>query len=293
MNKTTQAKLSVTTAMFIYGTIGIFVRYIPLPSAVTAMSRGLIGAPFLLLVLLLKRQKLNGEIIRRNLPALFVLGIMLGTNWILLFEAYRFTTVATATLCYYFAPIILVAASPFVFKEKMTVKKLLCIFAALVGMCFVSGVAENGIPSIAELKGVLLAVGAAVLYASIVMLNKKVTGIPAYDKTIMQLAISALVLIPYNALSGNFSGLSLSPFVVFMLIFVGIVHTGIAYYLYFGSMEALHSQTLAILSYIDPVVAVILSALILKESMTPLHILGAVLILGAALVSEMPEKTNK
>ena len=175
----------------------------------------------------------------------------------------------------------------------MTVKKLLCIFAALVGMCFVSGVAENGIPSIAELKGVLLAVGAAVLYASIVMLNKKVTGIPAYDKTIMQLAISALVLIPYNALSGNFSGLSLTPFVVFMLIFVGIVHTGIAYYLYFGSMEALHSQTLAILSYIDPVVAVILSALILKESMTPLHILGAELILGAALVSEMPEKTNK
>lgn len=293
MNKTTTAKLSVTTAMFIYGTIGIFVRYIPLPSAVIAMSRGMIGAPFLCLVLLLKRQKLNKGIISKNLPALFVLGTLLGANWILLFEAYRFTTVATATLCYYFAPIILVAASPIVFKERMTGKKLLCILAALVGMYFVSGVAENGIPSIAELKGVLLAMGAAVLYASVVMLNKKVTGIPPYDKTIMQLAFSSIALIPYNALSGNFSNLSFSPFIIFMLIFVGIVHTGIAYYLYFGSMEALHSQTLAILSYIDPVVAVILSALILRESMSPLHILGAVLILGAALVSELPERKKE
>jgi len=290
MNKTLAAKLKVTSAMFIFGTIGIFVRYIPLPSSVTAMMRGMIGAPFLCLVLFLRHEKLNTGIIRKNFIALIALGTMLGVNWILLFESYRYTTVATATLCYYMAPIILVAASPFVFKEKMTVKKVLCIAAALMGMFFVSGVAENGIPPLAELKGMLLAVGAAVLYACIVMLNKKVTGIPAYDKTIMQLAISAIVLLPYNALTGSFAGMSLSPFILFMLVFVGIVHTGIAYYLYFGSMENLDSQTLAILSYIDPVVAVILSALILKESMSALHAVGAVLILGAAFISELPEK---
>lgn len=290
MKDTARAKLNVTLSMFIYGTIGIFVRYIPLPSSVTAMIRGLIGAPFLCLVLFIKREKLSLSIIRKNLPALFILGTMLGTNWILLFEAYRYTTVATATLCYYFAPIILVAASPFVFKEKMTVKKLLCILAALVGMFFVSGVAENGIPSLSEFKGVLLALGAAVLYACIVMLNKKVTGIPPYDRTIMQLAVSALVLLPYNALSGGFAGLSLAPLTLLMLLIVGIVHTGIAYYLYFGSMERLNSQTLAILSYIDPVVAVLLSALLLKEHMSMLHLIGAVLILGAAMVSELPER---
>jgi len=285
-----KAKLNIVTSMFIYGTIGIFVRYIPLPSAVTAMMRGTIGAPFLLLVLLMKKQRMDLNIIRKNALGLFALGTMLGLNWILLFEAYRYTTVATATLCYYFAPIILVAASPFVFGERMTARKLICIFAALLGMYFVSGVAENGIPGIAEIKGVLLALGAAVLYACIVMLNKKVTGIDPYDKTIMQLAISALVLLPYNLFSGNFSGMELSGFVLIMLLVVGIVHTGIAYFLYFGSMESLHSQTLAILSYIDPVVAVILSALILKESMSALHVLGAVLILGAAIVSELPEK---
>ena len=290
MNKVTSAKLNVFSSMAIFGTIGIFVRYIPLPSSITAMVRGMIGTPFLLLVLLLSKKSLSKDDIRRNLLPLIVSGIMLGFNWILLFEAYRYTTVATATLCYYFAPIILVAASPFVFKEKMTAKKLLCIFVALAGMVFVSGVAENGIPSAAELKGVLLALAAAALYASIVMVNKTITNISAYDKTIMQLGTSALVLLPYNFITGSFSGIELSPFILLMLLLVGIVHTGIAYFMYFGSMEHLDSLTLAVVSYIDPVVAVILSALLLKEPMGLYNVIGAVLILGAALVSELPEK---
>lgn len=292
MDTQTSAKLKVLSSMFIYGTIGIFVRYIPLPSSVTAMARGLIGAPFLLLVLLLKRSRLSWAAIRRNLPLLCLLGVMLGVNWILLFESYRYTSVATATLCYYFAPIFLVALSPFVFHEKMTVRKLLCILAALLGMVFVSGVSKAGF-SPGEIKGVLLATGAAAFYACIVISNKKLRDISAYDRTIMQLIISAVVLLPYNLLTGSFSGLSLSPFVFLMLAIVGILHTGIAYYLYFGSMEALKSQTLAILSYIDPVVAVLLSALLLKEPLGLSGVLGAVLILGAALVSELPEKTVK
>lgn len=290
MDKAAAAKLKVISSMVIYGTIGVFVRYIPLPSSVTAMMRGLIGAPFLLLVVLLKRSRLSGRDIKRNLPLLCLSGLMLGVNWILLFESYRYTTVATATLCYYFAPIFLVAASPFVFRERMTLRKLLCILAALAGMVFVSGVAENGIPAPGELQGVLLAVGAAALYACIVIANKKLRGISAYDRTIMQLAISALVLLPYNLLGGGFADLRLTPFICLMLLIVGVVHTGAAYYLYFGSMEDLNSQTLAILSYIDPVVAVLLSALVLKEALGAADILGAVLILGAALVSELPER---
>jgi len=292
MDKVASAKLKVFSSMAIFGTIGIFVRYIPLPSSVTAMVRGMIGTPFLLMVLLLSHRKLSKEDIMRNFLGLVVSGMMLGFNWILLFEAYRYTTVATATLCYYFAPIILLATSPFIFKEKMTLKKGLCILAALVGMVFVSGVAQNGIPPVSELKGVLLALAAAALYASIVTVNKTITNISAYDKTIMQLGISALVLLPYNFITGSFQGLVITPFVLFMLIFVGIVHTGIAYFLYFGSMEHLKSQTLAIISYIDPVVAVVLSALLLKEPMGIYNIAGAVLILGAALISELPERKS-
>ena len=197
---------------------------------------------------------------------------------------------ATATLCYYLAPILLVAASPFVFREKMTLRKLLCILAALAGMLFVSGAAENGLPALSELRGVLLALAAAVLYATIVIENKRLHGLRPYDRTIVQLAVSALVLLPYNLAAGNLPVPAVSPSVLLLLLIVGVVHTGLAYALYFGSMEDLPSQSLAILSYPDPVVAVLLSALVLREPIGPYQILGAVLILGAALICELPEK---
>lgn len=294
MNKTNTAKLKVITAMFIYGTIGIFVRYLPFASSVTAMLRGLIGAPVLLLVLRLKKQKISWQAIKSNLLRLILLGVMLGMNWILLFEACRYTTVATATLCYYFAPIFIVAVSPFVFKEKMTAKKAVCILTALVGMVFVSGVAQNGMPKLTELKGVLFGLGAAVLYAAVVVNNKKLKGISPYDRTVAQLAISCIVLLPYNLFTDSFRGFALTPTVLVILLIVGIVHTGLSYFLYFGSMESLNSQTLAILSYIDPVVAVILSALLLKEQLGLFGIIGAVLVIGSAVAIEVKfKKLNK
>ena len=290
MDKAARARLRVLLSMVIYGSIGVFVRLIPLPSALIAMLRGAIGAPFLLLLLALKREKVDRQSIRPALPRLCLTGALLGVNWILLFESYRYTTVATATLCYYLAPILLVAASPFVFREKMTLRKLLCILAALAGMLFVSGAAENGLPALSELRGVLLALAAAVLYATIVIENKRLHGLRPYDRTIVQLAVSALVLLPYNLAAGNLPVPAVSPTVLLLLLIVGVVHTGLAYALYFGSMEDLPSQSLAILSYLDPVVAVLLSALVLREPIGPYQILGAVLILGAALICELPEK---
>ncbi len=286
MNKTNSAKINVIVSMFIYGTIGIFVKYIPLPSAFISMIRGAVGAPFLLLILFCRRSKISWASVRANLWRLCLLGTMLGLNWIFLFEAYRYTSVATATLCYYLAPIFIVAVSPFVFKEKMTLKKVLCITVALLGMVLVSGVAENGIPPIDELKGVLLGVGAAILYAAIVVNNKKLRDISAYDRTIAQLLISAIVLLPYNFFVGNLNGLTFTPVTVILLAVLGTVHTGLSYYLYFGAMDKLGSQTLAILSYIDPALAIILSALVLREAVGIFDTVGAVLILGAAVASE-------
>lgn len=293
MNRENAARLSVIGSMLIYGTIGIFVRYIPLPSAVIAMARGLIGAPFLLLVLLIKRSRPDMAGIKRNLPLLLVLGTLLGANWVLLFESYQYTTVAAATLCYYLAPILLVAASPFLFRERLSARKLLCVLAALCGMVLVSGVLGGGAPGTEPVKGMALAVGAATLYACIVVLNKKLRGVSAYDRTISQLAVSSVVMLAYNLLGGSLSGLSLDGFGWIMLIIVGVVHTGLAYFLYFGSMEALSAQTLAILSYIDPVTAVLLSALLLKEPLGIGGVIGAVLIIGSAVISELPGKSKE
>ena len=287
MNKTSKAKLNVLLSMTIYGTIGLFVRNIDLPSSVISMIRGLIGFPFLLAVLAVKKQKIDLISIKKNLKYLLCSGALLGFNWILLFEAYRYTTVSTATLCYYFAPIIIVALSPLVFKEKLTVKKVLCILAALVGMAFVSGVTKGAAPASSEIRGILLATGAAVFYAFIVIFNKKLTGISAYDRTIFQLALSAVILFPYNLITGSFAGCSLTGIAVILLLILGVVHTGFAYLLYFGSAEYLPSQTLAILSYIDPLVALLVSAFLLHESMGAAEIIGAVLIIGSAIISEL------
>lgn len=290
MNGANKSKLSLILSMFIFGTIGIFRRYIPLPSSLLAMARGAIGVVFLLIFMAAKKEKLNFREIKDKILLLCISGVFIGFNWILLFEAYNYTTVATATLCYYMAPVFVIIASPFLFKEKLTLKKVICVIVALAGMVLVSGVIETGFSGAGEFKGVLLGLGAAVLYATVVLMNKKTAGVPAYTKTVIQLGSAAIVLLPYTLLTENFAELTFEPLTIIMLLVVGVVHTGWSYALYFGSMDNLKAQTVAIFSYIDPVVAIILSALILNEEMSIFGVIGAVLVLGSTLISELPSK---
>lgn len=287
-----KAKLELIASMFIFGTIGIFVRHIPLPSSMIALVRGFVGAFFVLLFVYLKKSKPDKAAIKKNFVMLVLSGAFIGINWILLFESYNYTTVATATICYYMEPIFVILASPFLLKEKLTAKKAVCAAFALLGMVFVSGVLQTGIPALSEAKGILYGLGAACFYASVVLMNKKITEINAYDKTIMQLGMGAIVLSPYVMLTQDFgtATTSMTPSLWALLLFVGLVHTGVAYALYFDSMKELKAQTLAIFSYIDPIVAIILSALLLKENMGLYGVIGAVLVLGSTFISEMPEK---
>ena len=293
MDKRSAARIKLISSMCIWGSLGLFVRGIPLPSSVIANCRGIIGLLFLLLVMGLKHLRFQGEAIRRNALFLGLSGLMLGFNWILLFEAYRFTTIAAATLCYYLAPMIVVALSPIVFGESLNGRKILCVLAALGGMVLVSGVLEGGLPDISQTKGVLLGLAAACLYAAIVICNKKLSGIGGTERTAIQLGISALVLLPYNLLTVQTGLPALSGMGLLLLLVVGVVHTGICYYLYFGCMEDLPSQTVAILAYVDPVVAVLLSALVLKEPISGGMWLGAALIIGAAILLELPGRKRE
>jgi drug/metabolite transporter (DMT)-like permease len=290
MGKETNAKVSLILAMVIFGTIGIFRKYIPLPSGIVACARGILGVAFLLIFIKLKKIKMDKNSIKAHLTILLVSGGFIGLNWVLLFESYRYTSVAVATLCYYMAPIFVMIVSPFLLKEKLTVKKVLCVIVALIGMVFVSGVIDGGIKDVSELKGILFGLGAAALYASVVMMNQKLGKVPTYDKTIIQLGAAAVVLIPYIFLVEDLSAIAVTPLILIMLLIVGVVHTGIAYALYFGSMNGLKAQTVALFSYIDPIVAIILSAMFLKEPMTIYSGIGAVLVLGATMISEISEK---
>lgn len=284
-----KGKLNFIAAMLIFSSIGIFVRALPYPSSFIAFVRGVIGFAVILVFMLFKKQKTDKRAVKENLFLLVLSGAFIGVNWVALFESYRYTTVATATLCYYMAPMLVILASPFAFKERLTLKKSLCIITALTGMIFVSGVFEADRGEI-QLKGIVYGLVAAAFYASVMVINKKMTDIPAYDKTYIQLVCASAVVGVYNLFTVDLSTLSTDMKHVLLLIFVGAFHTGFAYTMYFGAMKSMKAQSIAILSYIDPVFALILSALILKESMSIYGIIGAVMVLGAAFVCEFPEK---
>ena len=278
-------KMKILTSMAIFGTVGIFVRFIPMASAGIAFCRGVLGCIFLLALMALTGKKPNLEDMKRNGWVLAISGAAIGINWILLFESYRYTTVAIATICYYLAPAFVTLASPLV-GEKLTVKKLVCIGVALVGMVFVSGVLQGNQES--SFLGIVLGVGAAVFYASVILLNKKLSPIGAYDKTLCQLGAASVVVAPYILLTGGIYFGDMAPVSWIMLAVLGVVHTGFAYALYFGAIRDVNAQTAAILSYLDPVLSILLSALILRERLDIFSLIGAMLILGSALYSELP-----
>lgn len=288
MNAVIRAKRDLIFSVSVFGTIGIFVRWIGLPSSVIALVRGAVGAAFLLLLARFRHAPIDRAALRRRWQLLLLSAAMMSFNWITLFEAYRYTTVATATLCYYMAPIFVTLISPVLLKERLTARKLLCVSLALAGMVFVSGVPQSGLPGPSEAKGILLALCSAALYAGVILINKYLAGVPAYDRTLLQLACAAAVMIPYILLTEDLSAMSVTPLGAVLLLIVAVFHTGWCYALYFGSMTVLSAQTVALFSYIDPIVAILLSALLLREPLGWSGILGAALVLGSTLVSELP-----
>lgn len=279
-------KLKFIVAMVVFGTIGVFRKYILVPSSVIALARGLIGTIFLAVFMRIRHKKIDWELIKKHSGWLLLSGAVLGFNWIFLFEAYQYTSVAAATLCYYMAPVIIVIISVTVLKEKLTVVKAVCSCLAVAGMVLVSGIIETGFSSISEIKGILFGLAAACLYATVILINRRIAEIPAYDKTILQLGICAAVLLPYTFITVDYGALTFDSRCIIMLLLVGIIHTGICYVLYFGSVGTMKVQAVALLSYIDPVEAVILSALVLNEGITIYGIIGAVMVLGSAIISE-------
>ncbi len=276
-------------SMLIFGTVGVLRRYIPLSSALLAFSRGVLGGLFLLALIRLRKKAAGPKLPPRVFLLLAAAGAMIGINWILLFEAYNHTTVAVATLCYYMQPTIVILLSPFIFKERLTGKKAACAAVSIAGMVLVSGVIGNGGHG-ADVRGVVLGLGAAVFYSAVVIMNKKIPRTDPYQRTAVQLLSAGLVMLPYLLFTNGFGGGGFSAQSVLLLLILGIVHTGVAYAMYFGGMEKLNVQTIAVFSYIDPVSALLFSALLLREPLSPLNIAGAVMIIGSAAVSELQPK---
>lgn len=284
-------RLKYIAAVVLYGTVGMFLRFTGLPGEIVAMCRGALGAAFIFLYLKLRGQSVDRRAIRRNRKWLLIGGVCLGLNWIFLFAAYLETTVAVASLCNYMAPIIVILIAPAVLKERPDRRKMFCVAAAFLGIVLVSGVIQG---SAGNLKGILLGLAAALAFVVIVICNRKLEGIGPFDRSVVQLALSALTILPY-VLVRNIGKPPVPDLrAVLIVLMLGLVHTGLAYCLYFSGMAKLPVQTVAILGYLEPVVSVLCSAFFLHEKMGWTGWTGAALVIGAAVVSEilqpLPEK---
>ena len=286
MNATKQARIFLILSMVIFGTLAPFVRKIAVSSGELALYRAILAALLIGIYLFLTKQKISFQSGKKELILLLLSGMAMGFNWILLFEAYKYTTVAISTLSYYFAPVIVTVVCPFLFREKLTGKQILCFVMSTAGLTLVTGITnleKGGNDAI----GIAFGLGAAVLYATVVLLNKFIKGVTGIHRTFLQFLAAVSVLLPYVLLTSgvNLQQLNLTGWGC--LLVVGLVHTGITYCLYFTSLKELSGQEAAILSYMDPLVAVIIGVVILKEPLSSQQTLGGLLILGFTLLNEL------
>lgn len=285
MKKNSGAKIMLSVSMAIFGTLGLFTRNILLSSGELALYRAVLATGVILIYLAATKQRIDLEAIKKEIPLLLVSGIAMGINWILLFQSYRYTTISIATLSYYFAPVIVTVVCPFLFHEKLTGKQILCFCMSTVGLVLIIGIGNMGQGG-KDWLGILFGLGAAVFYAAVILLNKFIKRVAGVHRTLLQFFAAILILIPYVAGTGgmHLTGLNASGWLC--LLTVGIVHTGITYCMYFSALKDLTGQEAAILSYIDPLVAVLVSVVILGEQMTFMQVLGGMLILGFTLWNE-------
>ena len=282
-------RIMLIMSMIVFGTIGLFVRQISVSSGELALYRAILASLLLLGFLVITKQKIPFKDIRKEIPLLLISGIAMGFNWILLFQAYKYTTVSVATLSYYFAPVIVTVACPILFKEKMTIKQWICFAMSTLGIVLITGLGDLKSGS-NHIIGIAFGLGAACLYATVVLINKFIKKVEGLHRTFLQFLAAILVLVPYVAFTSGVTLNGLNSIGWVSLLVVGIVHTGITYCLYFSSLKELPGQKAAILSYIDPLVAVLVSVTILAEKLTLLQAIGGALILGFTLWNEISTK---
>lgn len=286
MKHNASSRLMLIASMAAFGTLAPFVRNIGVSSAELSLFRALLAACLIGLFLLVTKRKLNVKSLKKELLLLVCSGACMAVNWILLFEAYKYTTVAIATLSYYFAPVLVTVASALLFLEKLGKKQIFCFLMSTLGIIIVTGITNLGSGSNNGL-GILFGLGAAVLYAGCILLNKFIKGVGGIERTFLQFLAAIAVMIPYVALTGGLDLSGMDGLGWVSLLVVGLVHTGVTYCLYFTAVEHIPGQEVAILSYIDPLVAVVIGVAVLGEPLTIQQLIGGVMILGFTLWNEL------
>ncbi|QAT40584.1 EamA family transporter [Clostridium sp. JN-9] len=287
--------IKVIISMVIWGSIGIFVKNLNLPSVQIAFLRAAISSIFLLLGKLIY-DKLKGNkhhtTAKKSIVISIISGMVMSFNWLFLFQSYKYTSISVATLSYYMAPVFVILLSPFVLKEKITISSILSVIMAMAGLVLIINPETlKSTMGNSEIKGVIFALMAAALYASVVLMNKFNTKIDGLDKTVIQMISAAIILLPFISLK-DIAGIH-GSYNWIIIIIIALVHTALAYFLYFSSIPQISAQRVSILSYIDPISAVIFGMIFFSERLSFIQCIGGILILVSAFLVELISKVSK
>ena len=277
-------------ALLLFGSNGIVASFIDLSSQNIVMLRTLIGSILLIAIFFISGGKLTFYKHKRQFLFLVVSGIAMGTSWMFLYEAYARIGVSIASLLYYCGPVIVMALSPLLFKERLTANKVLGFLAVVIGVILINGNAFDGK---GDLFGIACGLLSAVMYAFMVICNKKAKDIVGLENSTLQLTIAFLTVAIFVGLKQGYA-MQIAPTSIVPILILGLLNTGIGCYFYFSSIGKLKVQTVAICGYLEPLSAVIFSVIFLKETMLPLQIVGAILIIGGAMIGEpvKPKRTK-
>ncbi len=275
--------LKLIISMLIFGSLIVFIKSISFASTQIVLARTMLGSLFLFLFMLIGKHKFVWANIKKNIVPLLVAGVALGLNWLFLFEAYNHIPVSVATMLYYLSPVIMVVVSPFLLKEKLKIRTVVLVCVALFGMFLVNGFTTGQ----TSLVGTVLGLLSACLYVTVVISNKFIKDLKSVEISFIEMLISCVIMFFYTLATDGIIPQVIDAKSVVNLLIVGLVHTAIAYLLYFSSIQDLPAQFVAVFSYIDPVFTLILSALVLHEDMTFVQIIGAVLIMGSAAFEQI------
>ncbi len=223
---------------------------------------------------------------KKEIIFLVISGIAMGASWLFLYEAYAQIGVSISSLLYYCGLVIVMVLSPILFKEKLTIYKIIGFIFVLCGVFLVNG---NVFDGNGNTFGIICGLLSAVMYSVMVIFNKKASDITGLENATLQLFVSFLTVALFVGFKQGFV-INIPQSSILPILILGILNTGIGCFFYFSSIGNLPVQTVAICGYIEPLSAILFSVTLLKEAMLPMQIIGAVLILGGAIFGECVKK---
>ncbi len=284
-----QAYFKYILALLLFGSNGVIASFIGLSSYEIVLLRSLLGSVLLIAIFFLTGYRPTALRYKKDLCFIALSGVAMGAEWLLLFEAYTQIGVGMSTLINYCGPAIVMVLSPLLFKERINPQKLAALIATLIGLFLISGqVAADG----TRLLGIAYAVLSAISYAAMVIADKKSKKIVGLENATIQLFCAFITVAVFVGIKQGFY-IEIVARDWLPVLWIGFVNTGLCCYLFFSSIVQLPAQTVSICGYLEPLTAVLFSALILKEALQPIQILGAVFIIGSAVFSEIQTLLQK